>query len=369
VPYESALLQLAGWRGKAVTSLYLDVDGRSYPRPSDYEPHVEHLFRLARKRAEPLGKSVVEALEADLARISGWLEAGLDRKSTRGIAVFSCAAEGLFETFSLPLVIRDQVAVASTPDIAQLAAALAASEQALVVAIDNQRSRLLRLELGEVEEREAPIDQIERRVDTDVELGSFEHRHEELAAEHYRRVARAVAQELEERPAKHLVLSGTQEAVSRLEGYLSQRALAIVSGRIRLPLRSLPAELAHAAREVVREAEHRRKVVLIQELRERVGQRAGAVAGLAATLESLGARRVRTLVVEDGFEAEGGRCAECGQLLAKRAACPRCGSATLGVSDVVGAAISEALAYLVELEFCEAGELVDLGHIGALERR
>jgi peptide chain release factor subunit 1 len=369
---ESVVRQLAaGWSSQIMVSFYLDIDGRRYPRPSDYAPHVEQLFRLARKSAEAEGQHGVDAVEADLSRIAGWLDSGLDRKTTRGVAVFSCQAQDLFDVFSLPISVRDQVVVGRGPDVAQLCAILATSEQSLVVAVDRQRSRLLRLECGDadVDEREAPIDETARQVDTNVELGSFERRHEELARQHYRHVARAVADELEERPAARIVLCGQQESVARLEEYLPERVVALIVGRIALPLSSGRAELARAASEIIRAVRRQHQIELIDELRARASEGAGTVTGLAATLDALGAGQVETLVVEEGFEARGGRCRDCGQLVSDGALCARCGAAPIPMENVVDAAITEAFTHHVALEFCEEADLAGLGHIGAFERR
>jgi peptide chain release factor subunit 1 len=366
---ESAVRDLAQrWISPVVTSFYLDVDGSRYPRPSDYAPHVERLFRLARGSAVAEGGDAVDAIEADLSRIAGWLERDLERGSTRGVAAFSCGALGLFEVFALPTSVRDQVVVGPGPDVAQLCAVLYAGEQILAVAVDRQRCRMLRLEHGEIEEREAPIDAIERQVDTDVEVGSFERRHEELARQHYRHVASAVGAELERRPATSVVLFGPEDSVSRLEGYLPEHAMALVRGKLRLPVASERVECARAASEVVRGAKVQRQRELIVELRERSAESAAAVTGLGPALEALGTGRVGTLLVEDGYGSPGGRCPACGQLVPDSVPCTRCGATPIGVENVVDAAVTEAFTHRVEIEFCDASDLAGLGHIGAMDR-
>lgn len=366
---ESEVRALAIRQGApVVTSFYLDVDGRRYPRPSDYAPRVDHLLRLARRGAGPYGKDVVKDVEADLAHIAAWLESRLDRTTTRGVAAFSAHAQGIFEAFDLPVPVRDQVVVGPGPDVAQLCAILSASQPALVVAVDRQHSRLLRLDGGDAKELEAPTDEIGRQVDTDVEIGSFEHHHEELARRHQRRVARFVVEELERRPAKHVVLSGSPETVDQVVAYLPERVTQLVSGRIPLPISSRLAELAQAADDVISQTVRRHQIALAAELHDRAAEGASAVIGLAATLDALGAERVVTLVVEDGFSARGGRCGDCGQLVADGEWCPRCGASALAVENVVDAAITDAFSHHVTLEVCEEGVLAGLGHIGAFER-
>jgi hypothetical protein len=131
---------------------------------------------------EVRGGRTATTLSADLARIADRSAQGFDHSTTRGVAVFSASGQGLFEAFVLPETVRDQVAVGPNPDVAQLVMLLASRSPVLLVVPDHQSSRLLRLGSGEPEELDGPTDEVERQVDTDVELGSFEHRHEEHAA-------------------------------------------------------------------------------------------------------------------------------------------------------------------------------------------
>lgn len=347
--------------------MFLDVDGRRYPRPSDYVPNVERLFRQARDDASRFGRRGEVAVAADLGRIASWLAGGIDRTRTRGVAFYSASGEDLFWAVTLPVALSDQVVVDVVPDVAPLIAAEAAVEPALVVALDAERSRLVRVEPGQVCELDAPLDDGERQVDTDVELGSFSRRHEEAVRRHYRHVASAVTTELDARPAGHLVLDGAPAAVATFEGELPERARELVAGRLSLPVTSPPGELGRAAAEVVGQAARRRRDAVLETLLGRVAEGADAVAGLEATLAALGDDRLGLVAFETGFAAPGGRCGACGALATvDEGPCPRCGAALDPVANVVDAAITAAFARRVDLEVCEPGTLADLGGIGGI---
>jgi len=94
---------LAGFKGMQgpVVSVYLDVDGQRYIRPKDYEVHFDQLLRRARERAlerVPAGSGArsgthIGDVEEDLRRIERRVKGGIDRSHSRGIAVFSAAAD------------------------------------------------------------------------------------------------------------------------------------------------------------------------------------------------------------------------------------------------------------------------------------
>ncbi|HUY23371.1 MAG TPA: hypothetical protein VMV22_13625 [Acidimicrobiales bacterium] len=365
----SEVRELAVFRGDPiVTSLYVDVDGRRYPRPSDVDPRIDHLVRLARTQAEPLGKEVANAVEADLLRIREWLAAGIDRRVTRGLAAFSCNAQNFFRTFELPVSVHDHVGVSPAPDVAGLCKVLASDEHALVVVTDRHRSRLLRLDPGETHELEGPVDKPARQVDTDVELGSFERHHEEAARRHLSNVARAVLDELKERPVERIVLGGPADIVGQLRGELPRGVREHVTGTIKVAVNAPVSQVAGAAIDVVRHERHRRQAALVEEVRGRAQQGAGAVSGLTATLGVLRAGRVGVLLVSRDLEASGGRCPGCMQLVADGLRCPVCGERPIVVDDVVAPAIAQACAQRAEVEFCEPAALDAMGGIGAIER-
>ena len=58
----SVIRDLAAWWGHpVVTTVYLDVDGRRFPRRSDLKPQIALLSRVARDQAAPFGPAVVAA--------------------------------------------------------------------------------------------------------------------------------------------------------------------------------------------------------------------------------------------------------------------------------------------------------------------
>jgi len=365
----SVVRELAGWHGDPlVTSLYLDVDGRRYPRPTDYEANLGHLVRLARQRAAAKGVPAAAAVEADLARIQSWLAAGIDRAAARGVAIFSNDRKGLFEPLLLPRPVRDQVSVAATASIGQLIGTLDDRDRSLVVLVDRRGSRLLRLELGGVHEQAGPLDEPPRQVDTDVELGSFERQREEAARQHVRRVAGAVAEELQHWPADRVILGGPVDSVAELRSTLAADVARRVVGTVTVSMSASKADVGREALDVLREVDRLEEAGVVEELRQRAAGGRGGVTGLPATLDALAARRVGTLLISRGFEAPGARCPACGHVGVATRQCPLCGTTADDLDDVVEVAVEEAFAQHATIRFCDGDELAAFGRIGAIER-
>ena len=91
--------------------------------------------------------------------------------------------------------------------------------------------------------------------------------------------------------------------------------------------------------------------------------------GLDDVLAALTERRVESLIVSEGFEAEGWYCANCRLLATKGASCPVCGNRMDRADDVVESAVEEALLQSCHVEMCVDNADLDVaGRIGALLR-
>src|SRR5438094_4381303 len=98
-------------RPHTMVSLYLNVDGREYPRPGDFLPHLDALLR----RARALGGA-----DADITKIGDYARSRFDRHETRGLALFSCARAGFWAALALPQPVRHRVDVQPTAVIRPL---------------------------------------------------------------------------------------------------------------------------------------------------------------------------------------------------------------------------------------------------------
>lgn len=363
-----AVRRLASYRGEPlVTSLYIDVDGRHRPVVADWMAAFEALSREARRKAAALGPLQEAVVDADLAAVERWLGASLDRSRTRGVAFFACSGDGFLRAFPLGTAVRDHLSLGVRPDLRQLVTALAQAKRYLVVMFDSQTSRLLDVQPKQVDELVVVADPIERRADTDVELGSWEHRREEAVRRHVRRVADDLVGHLDGRPVDGVVVSGPSELVDALLATLPPRASGLVAGRMALPMRSPDTDIERAVAGLAADLEDKRVAALVDEMRARVGTGLG-VAGLEATLAALAERRVGTLLVDRDYSARGSRCPTCGRLGVSTRDCAWCGGPTEAVDDVVVEMVDEALAQHAAVEFCAAADLQEIGSVGAVER-
>jgi peptide chain release factor subunit 1 len=349
-----------------VVSLYLDVDGRRYVRPKDYEGELDRMLRQARERANGNGAMVAKEFE----RIDAHVRGGLDRSHTRGVAIFACAQAGLWEVLDLPVPVRNQLVVNQHPQVRQLEAILDVYERFGVLLVDKQRARMLVFELGELVDKSELFDQLPRHDD---DHGDWEkdhvRNHAAVAAhQHVRRAAQVAFHVHQEKPLAHLILSTPAALVHEVERELHPYLRERIAARLTVPANASDDVIRTAAMKVEDDIERAKEASVVSRLRDGLPH-GRAVAGIDATLAALAERRVDTLVVSDGFEAPGWRCTACGAMLTLGPSCKVCRTGMEKCDDIVEEAIDEALAQAARVAVCRVDPDLDvLGRIGGLVR-
>lgn len=366
---QDVIRSLASFKGgdDPVVSLYLDVDGRRFVRPRDYEVHFDALVRRAAEQGEGLGR-----VGDDIRRIEAHVKGGLDRHQTRGIAVFSCAPAGLWTVVELPVPVRNHLVVNSTPHIRQLEGVLETNERFGVLLADRQRGRMFVFELGTLADKSELFDSLPRHED---DRGDWDKDHvrdhtADAALRHLKRAGEVAFSVFQDQAFDHLILGAPDDIANELERVLHSYLRERIAARLNVPVNASDATICAAALEVEAEVERQKEAKAVQRLRDAVGAGNGGVVGLAPVLTALVERRVETLLVSDGYEAPGWRCHACGYVAVRGPACPVCPSSTMAqVADVVEEAVEEALAQSCRVEVVSGNADLDvLGRIGALLR-
>ncbi len=117
------LERLAAFRPEAgmVTSLYIHL------RPEERQDNKYlRIFKdMVREKKGELGRrnlpgKALDSIERDFEKIGEFLSEPKNLEGCRGLAVFSCSREGLFEVLKLPYVYRNRLMVAPDPLIREI---------------------------------------------------------------------------------------------------------------------------------------------------------------------------------------------------------------------------------------------------------
>jgi peptide chain release factor subunit 1 len=365
---------LAAWEtnGLPVTTLYLDADGRRFPRRGDLVRRGEDLARRACDEVDRSDRAAYDSVCRDVQRITGFLHGDLDRTGpVRGLALFACSGAGLWQAVPVSRPLRDRLVVGPRPYLLPLEAVLEMAETFCTAIVDRERARIFLSSLGEIEEVSQVLDDVPGRHDQGGWAQARLQRHiEEHVQRHLKRVAEALLRLQQRRRFDHLILSGPEETVAELERELHDYVARTIVDRTSLSMASSAGDVLDQALQLEGDLEERREHEAVRRVAEE--SRAGtgrAVAGMAPTLAALEENRVDTLVVRDGLAMPGVRCPSCGHLALDGARCEMCGAATENVPDLVEEAVEAGLRQRSRVETVRDGaELDRSGGIGALLR-
>lgn len=350
-----------------VTSCYLDVDGRRFPRRAEVEQELDRLLRNARARANGHGTTIA----ADLARIERHVKDNVDRSKVRGVAMFSCAADGFWTSYDLPVPVRTQLVVGTGPAVGQLEAALHRHEPIGVLLVDRQQARVLVFRMGELTDHAELVDDLLRDFDDKDEKarGDVSGKAEDRDRQHVRRAAAAAFGVYQRHPFAHLLIGAPPATATAVEESLHRYLQERLGARLNLPINAPTATITEAVLAAEVDLEQRREQALLDELRGRLGRQDRAVAGLDPVLKALADRRVERLLVSSGYHEDGWSCAGCATLARVGPKCPRCQGPMHEEGDVVAAAIDAALNASCRVDVLAASADLDVvGRIGAFLR-
>jgi len=359
---------LAAFKGKEapVTSCYLDVDGRSHPRLQEVEQQLASLLRRLRSRDGTLSPST----EEDLRRIEQHVRGGIDRSRVRGLAMFSCAADGFWKVVELPVRVTNQIVVNHMPAVSQLETVLEELRPMGVLLADRTKARAVVVSQGEIvvhEEIQAEgprvltDDRASNKTRAASSADAHVHRHERRAADLAFDLFRAHGVE-------RVALGGPADLLHELDSMLHPYLRERVGEHLQIPVGASLDQIRKASLEAEERIERREEARLVERLRDGYASGRRAVVGLDDVVKALNERRVDTLLVSHGYTAEGWRC-PCGHLALVGRSCPLCGRDMAKVADLVEDAVDEALTQSCRVEVCVGNADLDvLGRIGALLR-
>jgi peptide chain release factor subunit 1 len=365
------LRKLAEWTpdDAPVSTMYLDVDGRRYPRRQDYLVRAEELCHQLRRQSEVLARDARASVERDGGRFMEFLRS-LDRGRSRGVALFSCSAAGLWEDVQVPRSVSDRATVADHPHVLPLEAQVETYESFCTALVDREKARIFLARMGRIREQTDVFDDVPGRHDQGGWAQARYQRHiDEHAAQHLKHVAEVLLAFYKRRRFDHLILAGPEELIPELERALHDYLIRRIVARTTMSLSASVNEVLERSLAVEERIEAERERDVVERVRAEAAAGRQGVTGLEGVLRALNEGRVDTLVVPFGTSQSGARCVACGRLAVEGSTCATCGGDLEPVPDVVESAVAAALRQSSRVEtLTMANDVAGARDVGALLR-
>ena len=291
-------------------------------------------------------------LPEDEAAIFRYFE--LDREWTgRSVAMFSCATQNYFRAFPIAVPIRSRVFVGHQPYVKPMADLLDSYGGFGVVLVDRQGARLFLFHLGELKEQEGILGEEVRHTKRGGASSIFgrlggiggKSRHsEQTIARNLKESAEFAAKFFEGNHIRRVLIGGTEKNVKQFKRHLPKTWQSLVVGTFPVSMTARPDEVQKKAFEIGQQAERGREMRQVENMITSAAKDSGGVVRLEDTLGAVHEGRVQTLIVSEGYRAEGFQCQGCGYITTQDLeTCPFCGNSFTQIKDAVEMAVRKVM--------------------------
>ena len=325
---------------RGILSAYICLD----PRLRFVRQQATLQFKGALKRAERelTDGAWREALEREGAAVLKYLANA--EPPGRGLVIFSCQPDGLWEALQLDVPVPSMVGIDTTTKIGVLAESLSEFPRFIVAVVQRDKATVYIAEQGTAERRLRMGADVPGQHDTG---GRSQMRFERHIEVHVLKYLQALAVELkrlaEERPCK-LAIGGSEEMADALLQMLPEPIARSFIGRFPVDHKhDTERMLLERAEELWSEHERREADRLLDQIVDAAKSKKRGVLGVEPTLGALMEEKVRALVVADGLAIEGSVCTRCDYFSSRDfESCPVCG-AKAEHKNVTDRAVEKAL--------------------------
>ncbi len=363
------LQELAEYKGtgKPVLSLYLNVDPSQHTT-DDYKLALRQLLRAAGDKAAG----------EDIAAVERFFDLEYDW-SGRGVAVFSCAADNLWRSYSLAVPVANHASVGSRPYVTPLATLWDTLGRFAVAIVDKQGARLLFYQAGDLVHTESVAGEPVRRVKAgggSAEkgrrggTGATANKHEdEVAARNLKEAAALTVAFCEAHQPRNLMLGGKAETLKIFRSKLPRVWADRIIGTFPADMTISETQVRDLSLKILEQVECEREYALADAAITAAAKGKGGVARLDDTLSAAHEGRVQVLLVNQGYRAQGYQCQQCGYVTAQAVnPCPFCGGSVGQIPDAIEAIIQQVLEQGGHVEIVQGHADLALAGVGALLR-
>ena len=370
------IIEWEGEEGKYVVSLYLDVDGKKYPK----REYLINLKSLIKERKEELEKKKFSeeeksAIYNDLDKIFEYVNYDFARSGWKGLIVFACSEKKLFKSYFSPDPVRNLLIVNFEPYTKPLFALLKQYSHLGTVIVDGKRAKIYHIHMGAVKLLADIISEVPDKVRTAGWQGYEEKRIKAHIQDHLMRHLKNIALKVKELDSlyhfNYLVMGGRKDILAKflphLQTYLVEKSL----GEVLLEINT-PSEVV-MQKTLELEANFRKKKLAdtISTLQLEANKGGLAVINLTETLKAINQGAVKTLFVKEGLYRKGFICLNCGYLEDKENTCPICEQEMSHTEYLINELIEAAIQQDSDIEYIPEELYIDnrkLPEIGAFLR-
>ncbi len=346
-------------------SLYLDTD-----YTQDSIETIKLRVKGMLKEAQVHQSEGSEAIEKYLNHSYDW--------SRPGLALFTNEDGTFFRDYPTAVSFRNRLRVGQKAYIKPLAHLLDHYAHYGVILVDRIGARYFEYHLGELQTTDGFMGEDVRKLkkgsgSSAVGMrggqGSGFRHEEEVAQRNLRDAAAAAGDFFRNKPIRRLFLGGTAETVSQFRSMLPKQLQSCYAGTFAMDMNAGEHEVRQHTLSLLEELNREREKKLVKTMITAQAKGGNAVVGLDDTLQAISDKRVKSLIISDGFRTPGYTHPASDFVTANLARSPLSDQEMTEVEDVVNTAVLLTMNQGGHVEIVsDCPELEGAGQIGAILR-
>ncbi len=334
---------------------------------------------VSRLHLKNMLKDIPANMQEDVIAVQQYIEHEYDWQS-RGIALFSCADEGLLWTFNVksPLL-KDAFFIKNHAVIYPLARILDVCAGWGIIIIDKQGARLFTYNAGKLTEHEGFLGEAVRQTKGGGS-GSNLHgsRGEDNGSENIKNSihlnmkegAAYTARVFDQRQIRRMVIGGSDENTHQFMAELPKTWQSLVAGTCALDMESDHKDILAKLLEIIQRKENETTAALVNQVITATAKGNQGALGLEAVMNEIRNGRAQIILFEEGTVLNGHQCRGCHYLTTQSLdACPFCGKTFEPLENAGEMAVHEALKNNMTVKITEGNQpLLEAGGIAAILR-
>lgn len=294
-----------------------------------------------------------------------------------GIAMFATADGRFFRDYPTAVSFRNRLRVGQRPYLKPLTHLLDHYAHYGVALVDRVGAKFYEFHLGELKNVEGHIGENSRKIKKGSGSSAVGmrggvgggRREDEIMQRNLRESAQAAQQFFAKKPIRRLFLGGTAETTAQFKELLPKQLQTTFAGSFAIDMNASENEVRQRSLSLLAAANDKREKQLVEDMFAAHASGKNGVIGLDETLQAVSDKRVKTLIISDGFRAPGYVQRDSGFVVANLAKSPLSDKELAEVSDVIEEAVATTIAGGGHVEIINGNDkLENAGRIGAILR-
>ncbi len=350
-------------KGNLVLSVYLNTDRRL----DQHEKYLALFKDMAKEIEKEASGKGAKNIKTDLDKIESYLAYQFNKKA-KGLVIFSCQAENIWQVLELPVGVFNQCFLAQSPYINPLIMLLEDYQRFCILVVDKEHARIFSVYLGKIEEHLNVFDKIiGRHKKGGSSAARFSRHRDDEVQKHLKKIADLLFRFFKKNNFDRLIIGyTTPEILPILESILHPWLKERIVGKFDAEIFASEKKILEKSLKIEESIELQKEEKIVELLENNLGPNGKGVTGLDDTLFELQEGRVEELIIYQGFGHKGSECQKCKYLDAwQEKVCPLCSFPMRLIKDAVEKAVKIALEQNIKIRFVRSKRMIALGKIGA----